>query len=155
MGLEIERKFLVKNDKWKSDVVSEQAIKQGYIANLPNASVRVRLKGEKALLTLKGAAKGISRSEFEYSIPRSEGEAMLVELVDGPVIDKIRYRVRCGAHIWDLDLFHGDNAGLVMAEIELQQENESFQMPEWAGEEVSDDPRYYNASLVKHPYKSW
>jgi adenylate cyclase len=155
MALEIERKFLVINEKWKSSVESETVMKQAYLVASPKASIRVRVAGEQAFLTLKGATEGIRRNEFEYPIPVKDAEQMLATLVVGSVINKVRYRVRCGNHVWDLDCFHGDNQGLVVAEVELASEAEVFERPEWVGEEVSDDPRYYNASLAKHPYCAW
>jgi len=155
MAVEIERKFLVKNDKWKAFVVSEAAMKQGSLATLEKSSIRVRVADGRAHLNIKSVTLGIRRSEYEYEIPLGDGEEILAELTAGAVIDKVRYKVRCGEHIWEVDLFRGDNAGLIVAEVELNAEDESFEMPEWAGEEVSGDPRYYNASLVKHPYCDW
>ncbi|MEN8167421.1 MAG: CYTH domain-containing protein [Pseudomonadota bacterium] len=155
MAIEIERKYLVKNDKWKSFVESEAIFKQGYLATVANASIRVRVAKGRAHLNIKSTTVGIRRSEYEYEIPLMDGEEMLANLTTGSVIDKVRYKVRCGDHIWELDLFHGDNEGLIVAELELSSEDETFEMPEWAGEEVSGDPRYYNASLVKHPYCDW
>ncbi|MGD8590554.1 MAG: CYTH domain-containing protein [Chromatiales bacterium] len=155
MALEIERKYLVINDKWKSSVESQTVMKQGYLATVANASIRVRVARDKALLNIKSATLGIRRSEYEYEIPLADAEEMLADLVQGAVIDKVRYEVRCGNHLWELDVFHGDNEGLIVAELELSSEDESFEMPEWAGQEVSGDPRYYNASLVKHPYCDW
>ncbi|MBL3526569.1 MAG: CYTH domain-containing protein [gamma proteobacterium endosymbiont of Lamellibrachia anaximandri] len=155
MPVEIERKYLVINNKWKIQVESEATLKQGYLATLPNASIRVRVAKGCAHLNIKSVTLGISRSEYEYEIPLEEGEEILANLTAGPIIDKVRYKVRCGNHIWDLDLFHGDNEGLIVAEVELDAEDETFEMPEWAGEEVSGDPKYYNASLVKRPYCDW
>jgi len=155
MATEIERKFLVKNQAWRDSVIAESSIKQGYLANQANATVRVRIARETAFLTIKGATKGISRSEFEYEIPVSDAEEMLNALAEQPLIEKTRYKVQCGGHIWDLDVFAGANSGLVLAEVELGSEDESFVLPKWAGEEVSDDPRYYNANLIKHPYAVW
>ncbi|MCG7873228.1 MAG: CYTH domain-containing protein [Candidatus Thiodiazotropha lotti] len=155
MALEIERKFLVINDKWKDSVISEAVIKQGYLATTDHATVRVRVDGDEANINIKGRTVGISRREYEYPIPLEEAEELLKHLVSGAAIDKVRYKVRCGDHIWDLDLFHGANQGLVMAEVELSREDEAFVMPEWAGEEVSGDTRYYNANLVKHPFCEW
>ena len=155
MGVEIERKFLVKNDSWRSSIESQVHIMQGYLASDPNATVRVRVKGDAAYLTIKGAASGISRSEYEYPIPVEDAQEMLRDLALNSVIDKTRYRVRSGKHLWDLDLFAGANAGLALAEVELASEQEAFEMPDWAGEEVSDDPRYYNANLAQNPYKCW
>lgn len=155
MALEIERKYLVKNDSWRDLVESQAHIMQGYLANNDNAVVRVRVKGDAAYITVKGAAEGISRSEYEYRIPVEDGTAMLRDLAVLPVIDKVRHNVRSGGHLWELDIFAGENQGLVMAEVELQADDEVFEMPEWAGEEVSEDPRYYNVNLALHPYKSW
>ncbi|WP_435685969.1 CYTH domain-containing protein [Sedimenticola selenatireducens] len=155
MALEIERKYLVINDKWKENILSESVLKQGYIANQPNATVRVRIAGEVAYLNIKSATTGITRAEFEYQIPRSDAEQILEQVAEHPFIDKTRYKVQWGSHVWDLDLFAGENQGLIMAEVELNSEDESFELPPWAGKEVSGDPRYYNASLVKHPYTQW
>lgn len=155
MALEIERKFLVINDKWKDSVVSQSVIKQGYLATTERASVRVRVDGDQANINIKGSTKGIRRREYEYPIPLEEAQALLDHLVTGAAIDKVRYKVRCGNHIWDLDLFHGANQGLVVAEVELSHEDEDFVMPDWAGDEVSLDTRYYNATLVQHPFCDW
>ena len=155
MAVEIERKFLVVNDSWKAKVESESSLKQGYLSADKTLSIRVRIARGRAHLTIKGATAGISRSEYEYEIPQQDAREMIDNLVTGSVIDKTRYKVRCGDHLWDLDLFHGDNQGLIMAEVELASESESFQMPDWAGEEVSDDPRYYNANLISHPFCDW
>ena len=155
MALEIERKFLVINDKWKDSVIREAVIKQGYLATTDRATVRVRVDGDEANINIKGRTDGISRREYEYPIPLDEALELLDHLVSGAAIDKVRYKVRCGEHIWDLDLFYGANQGLVMAEVELGREDEAFVMPEWAGEEVSGDTRYYNANLVKHPFSEW
>ncbi|MES9968863.1 MAG: CYTH domain-containing protein [Candidatus Thiodiazotropha sp.] len=155
MALEIERKYLVINDKWRSNIIKESVMKQGYLANVSNASVRVRVSGGEARLTIKGRSKGISRSEYEYPIPTQDAEEILDNHVAGALIEKVRYQVRCGDHVWDLDVFDGANRGLIVAEVELASEEETFQMPEWAGEEVSSDSRYYNASLVTHPYCDW
>ena len=155
MAIEIERKYLVVNDKWKSSVESEAAMKQAYLATVENASILVRVAKGKAYLNIKSSTLGIRRSEYEYEIPLQDGEEMLANLTSGSVIDKVRYKVRCGEHIWDLDLFHGDNTGLVVAEVELTSEDEDFEVPLWVREEVSGDPKYYNASLVNHPYCDW
>jgi adenylate cyclase len=128
---------------------------QGYLVNSPDLTVRVRVKGAEAFLTLKGASKGISRSEFEYPVPVADAEHMLRDLSVSPPVDKVRYRVRVGGHVWDLDVFAGENAGLVMAEVELDSEDEAFEMPDWAGREVTGDPRYYNVNLARHPFKHW
>lgn len=155
MATEIERKFLVKDDSWRSAIESQASLVQGYLAESAGVTVRVRIKDAAAYLTVKGATTGISRSEYEYPIPLADARAMLQELAAYPLIEKTRYRVRSGGHLWDLDLFDGANAGLALAEIELGSEDEAFALPAWAGEEVSDDPRYYNLNLARHPYGSW
>jgi adenylate cyclase len=155
MALEIERKYLVINDKWRDSVIKESVMKQGYLANAANASVRVRVSGSEARLTVKGRSKGISRSEYEYAIPLQDAEEILRNHISGAVIEKVRYKVKCGDHVWDLDVFAGANHGLIMAEVELSSEDEGFQMPEWVGEEVSSESRYYNANLASHPYCDW
>lgn len=155
MPTEIERKFLVIGDSWREAVESQSRLMQGYLTGDQKATVRVRIKDDSAMLTIKGPSRGISRAEFEYSIPRDDAEEMLRELAVSAPVDKTRYRVRCGAHVWDLDVFAGENAGLVMAEVELADETEPFDMPDWAGEEVSGDPRYYNSNLARNPFKHW
>ncbi|ESQ11079.1 MAG TPA: CYTH domain-containing protein [Chromatiaceae bacterium] len=155
MAIEIERKFLVVNDCWRDAAESETHVLQGYLSSAGNATVRVRIKGDAAFLTIKGRVQGLRRSEYEYQIPPADAERMLRELSLPALIDKTRYQVRCGEHVWELDCFHGANAGLVMAEIELGDENEPFQMPTWAGQEVSDDPRYFNSNLAQQPYTTW
>ncbi len=155
MATEIERKFLVVDDSWRDAVESEAHVMQGYLSEGGGATVRVRVKGDAAFFTIKGRAQGISRSEYEYAIPLADAEEMLRDLSVTPPIDKTRYLVRCGEHLWELDLFHGANAGLVMAEVELTSEDEPFQKPAWAGQEVSDDLRYYNANLARHPFTHW
>jgi len=162
--LEIERKFLLKNDAWRGEVASSQRLTQGYLTpspgladeNLPlNASVRVRSDGERAFINIKSMTLGVSRDEFEYPIPQADAEHMLAGLCSGPVIDKIRHHVHHAGMLWEIDEFLGENAGLVVAEVELESEDQYFERPEWLGDEVSDDPRYYNVSLVRHPYKDW
>jgi adenylate cyclase len=155
MATEIERKFLVNGDSWRDAVESQEHVMQGYLANGENTTVRVRVKDAAAFLTIKGMMRGISRAEYEYSIPVADAEAMLKDLAVSPPIEKTRYRVRFGAHLWELDVFAGENAGLIMAELELASEDESFELPDWAGEEVSDDLRYYNVNLSRHPYQRW
>jgi adenylate cyclase len=153
--LEIERKFLVKNDSWRGAAVSQERLIQGYIAANANATVRVRVKGDSALITVKGAGSSLSRREFEYPIPVEDGVEMLRQLAASAPIEKLRYRVPAGRHLWDLDLFAGANAGLILAEVELASEDEVFELPGWAGEEVTGDPRYYNVNLARHPYTQW
>ena len=146
---EIERKFLV-NEKLDSALqgVEGKAIKQGYISDKDGITVRVRTKGTKGFLTIKGKSEGISRTEFEYEIPYPEAEALLRDFCKR-VLSKIRYEIRSGKHTWEVDVFKDKLEGLIVAEIELSDENEAFDLPEWVGEEVSDDPRYYNSNLIK------
>ena len=155
MATEIERKFLVKDDSWRQSVSKEAFYRQGYLANSGSASVRVRVADGKANLNIKSMTLGVSRHEYEYSIPIEDGEHMLDELCVGPKIEKTRYFVEHEGHTWEVDVFIGDNEGLVVAEIELNSEDEAFAKPAWAGEEVSHEERYYNVCLVKHPYKDW
>lgn len=156
---EIERKFLVKGD-FHSTVCGSTRIVQGYICSAPGRTVRVRLSGEKGYLTIKGPAcgsdgqVGISRFEWEKEISAEEAGS-LMKLCEPGVIDKVRHLVKAGSHIWEVDEFHGDNEGLVVAEIELSSEDEEFERPDWLGPEVSSDRRYFNSSLIKNPYKNW
>jgi adenylate cyclase len=155
VGVEIERKFRVVGDAWRAHVLSSSRIVQGYIAQTGAATVRVRIKGDAAYLTLKGRSAGIARSEFEYEIPVPDAEAMLAEMAEGPVIDKVRHLIDVDGHVWELDVFAGDNAGLVMAEVELRSDHEAFTVPDWAGLDVSDDSRYYNVNLARNPFREW
>lgn len=155
MGIEIERKFLLRNDDWRAEADTGTRMRQGYFAGPQRASIRVRIEGESANLNIKSAELGIRRLEFEYPVPLDEGEQMLDELCEKPLIEKTRYHVRHANFVWEVDVFEGDNAGLVVAEIELPSEDASFEKPAWLGDEVSDDPRYYNVSLVTHPYCDW
>ena len=153
MAKEIERKFLVDASKLPP-LPSPLIIEQGYIP-ADGTTVRVRISNDKAFLTLKGKSKGITRLEFEYPIPLQEAKEMLHALCMQPFVQKKRYCIRHGAHRWELDIFEGENEGLIVAEIELSSEDEVFQKPEWVMQEVSDDPRYRNANLIKSPYKTW
>lgn len=155
MGVEIEHKFLVIDDSWRSDVISSTRIVQGYLAHTDTTTVRARIKGDVAFLTIKGVTSGVSRSEFEYEIPVADAQAMLDEMASGPVIDKVRHIIDVDGHIWELDVFAGDNEGLVMAEIELASDAEQFNVPAWAGLDVSDDSRYYNVNLASNPFRTW
>ena len=155
MGLEIERKFLVKDDSWRDAVEGESRILQGYLVTAERVTLRVRIRGDGACITVKGPVRGIARLEYEYPIPLEDAETMLRELAELPPIEKVRYRVRCGAHVWDLDRFAGANAGLVLAEIELDRPDEPFERPSWAGLEVTGDPRYSNANLARRPFGLW
>jgi len=153
--VEIERKFLVKNDAWWQHVDFSTKIRQGYFAPIAKASLRVRVDGNKANINVKSATLGIKRMEYEYEIPMAEAKEMLDQLCEAPLIEKNRHRVKVGNHTWEIDEFFGENLGLLVAEIELGSEDEAFEMPEWIGLEVTDDKRYYNVNLVKNPYKKW
>jgi adenylate cyclase len=154
MNVEIERKFLVPDAAFLRELSGERLV-QAYIASTDRATVRVRIAGSRAWLTLKGATQGITRRELEYPIPVADAEICLRELCAEGVIAKTRFRVPHGGHVWEVDVFEGGNAGLVLAEIELDAADESFERPGWLGEEVSMDPRYSNSSLSRHPYGSW
>lgn len=155
MAVEIERKFLVRNNHWRSQVRGERRLVQGYLANTDRGSIRIRLSGDKASINIKSMTLGVTRSEFDYPIPADEAELMLQTLCMKPLIEKTRFHVVHEGHTWEIDEFHGDNAGLVVAEIELQDKSEAFSRPDWLGEEVSDDPRYYNVCLVERPFRTW
>ncbi len=154
--LEIERKFLVKSDDFKEQAFAKNNIAQGYLSSVPERTVRVRIKGEKAYLTIKGIGHqgGMSRFEWENQIPLDEA-AELLKLCEKDKIEKTRYEIKSGNHIYEVDEFYGENEGLIMAEIELQSETENFDKPDWLGEEVTNDERYYNAYLSKNPFKNW
>jgi len=154
MAKEIERKFLVHAHKLPS-LPSPHIIKQGYVPTTEGATVRIRISNEKAFLTLKGKATGLTRSEFEYAIPLADAQAMLDELCTTPYIAKRRYLINHAGHTWELDIFEGENQGLIVAEIELESEDEAFEKPAWVAAEVSDDPRYRNAYLVTYPFSQW
>ena len=153
LPVEIERKFLISGDDWRRNAVGDR-IRQGYLARGKRGVVRVRIRGEEAFLTVKGGRRGIRTLEFEYSVPLEHAEAML-GLCEGLLIEKTRYRVEHAGHTWEIDVFHAENAGLVIAEIELASEDESFEHPSWLGAEVSADARYKNSKLSKNPYSSW
>jgi adenylate cyclase len=154
-NVEIERKFLVTSDAWLEAVRESAYFRQGYLSNEINCSVRVRIAGDQAWLNLKSVTIGAQRHEFDYAIPVADAHRMLDVLTCKPVIEKTRYFVDIGPHTWEIDVFEGDNAGLVVAEIELDSADEAFEKPDWAGEEVTYDPRYYNTSLSTNPYRNW
>ena len=161
MALEIERKFLVVGDAWRAAAHAVVPMAQGYLndqqamdSGLQRASVRVRIAGEAAFLNLKSRALGRSRQEFDYPIPVDDARALLALCV-GALVDKRRHLVRHGAHLWEIDEFLGDNAGLVVAEIELGHVDEAFARPAWLGAEVTELPRYYNLALASRPYSQW
>jgi adenylate cyclase len=154
VSLEIERKFLVRDQQWKS-LGQGALLRQGYLSSQPDRIVRVRIEGESAMLTIKGRTVGATRGEWEYPIPVEDANSFLNELCEKPIIEKYRYRIRHEGMIWEVDEFLGDNAGLVVAEIELEAEDQAFEKPQWVGEEVTHDARYFNANLLKRPFSSW
>jgi len=155
MATEVERKFLVLNDDWRTQVSKQSPMRQGYLVGSDKASVRVRIAGDQGYLNIKSATLNVTRKEYEVAIPLADANEMLDNLCEHPLIEKTRYYIPAGEHTWEVDVFEGDNAGLVVAEIELSDEQETFHRPHWLGQEVSDDTRYYNVCLVKHPYKDW
>jgi CYTH domain-containing protein len=155
MGQEIERKFLVKGD-FEKDVLRRERIVQGYICAEKERTVRIRIQGDEGFLTIKSAPneRGWSRYEFELPVALNDAEELLKLCLTG-VIDKVRHWIHVGNHLWEVDVFHGDNEGLVVAEIELASEEETFELPVWAGEEVTGDTKYYNAMLSQKPFSQW
>ncbi len=156
MAKEIERKFLVKNDDFKECVRQSQKIVQGYLSSVPERAVRVRIKGDKGFLTVKGIGNesGMSRFEWEKEISVDDAKDLL-KICEPGIIDKTRYIVQYKGYVYEIDEFYGDNDGLIVAEIELESEDDIFEKPEWLGEEVTGDVKYYNAMLMKNPYKNW
>lgn len=154
MGIEIERKFLVKNEGFKQ-VAQAEIYHQGFLSTEKEKIVRIRIVKNNAWITVKGITKGAKRAEFEYEIPLEDAEYMIYELCEKPIISKKRYRIPFGDFIWEVDEFLNENEGLVIAEIELETEDQEFKIPEWIGEEVTGEEKYYNAYLIKHPYNSW
>jgi CYTH domain-containing protein len=154
MGKEIERKFLVRGEAWKS-LARGTAYRQGYLNSAKERTVRIRTIADRAFLTIKGLKVGATRVEYEYEIPPADCNAMLDTLAEKPLIEKNRYKVPFGGFTWEIDEFYGDNQGLVVAEVELDSEGQNFEKPEWIGLEVTSDPRYFNSNLIKHPYKRW
>lgn len=154
MAIEIERKFLVKGDAWKAAAVGV-LYRQAYLSTDKARTVRVRIAGERAFLTVKGLATGLARAEFEYEIPLADAAAMLDQLCLTPLIEKRRYTVAYQGLSWEIDEFLGANLGLVVAEVELDSADQAIDLPDWVGREVSDDPRYFNSSLIARPFSSW
>lgn len=154
MPFEIERKFLVVGEQWRT-LGEGVPYRQGYLTTQPDRTVRIRLAGNQGYITIKGATEGICRREYEYAIPQAEAEELLDQLCDRPLIEKVRYRIQWGDRLWEVDEFFGENEGLIMAEVELSDPEQSVEIPDWIGKEVSDDPRYFNAYLMRHPYKTW
>lgn len=154
--IEIERKFLVKNDSFKKEAFTKNRIMQGYLSSVAERTVRIRLKGETAYLTIKGASNesGLSRFEWEREIPVADAKNLIL-LSEAGIIDKTRFEIKIGIHLFEVDEFYGENDGLIIAEIELTSETETFIKPDWLGEEVTNDIRYYNAYLSSNPYNKW
>ena len=155
MATEIERKFIVTHDSWRENVRETRHYRQAYFGGGGKASFRIRIDGDKAKLNIKSATLGIQRSEYEVAVTLADGNEMIDHLCEHPIIEKTRYFVEFGGNTWEIDVFEGDNAGLIVAEIELKSTEQVFALPAWAGAEVSHDARYYNVNLVKHPFKSW
>ncbi len=156
MGVESERKFLVEGDDWRAGATA-QPIRQGYLhyGDGDAAAVRVRIIGDDALVTIKGGKQGISRPEYEYPIPLADAEELLDTLCRRPLIEKVRHTLHYRGLEWVVDVFAGDNAGLVLAEVELERDDQPLELPPWAGLEVTHDPRYLNVNLARHPYRLW
>lgn len=152
MGIEIERKFLVTNEAWRTGKPTLTV--QGYLSRDAHSTVRVRIAGQDAMLTVKGKTQGLSRVEYEYSIPLTDAQDML-KLCDGPLIEKKRWLFEAGDLTWEIDEFLGLNVGLVIAEIELEHEDQTFDLPDWIGKEVSHDDRYFNSNLSRKPFSTW
>ena len=154
MGVEIERKFLLQGDAWRG-LGQAVLLRQGYLSSARERVVRVRIEGEQAMLTIKGANVGATRGEWEYPIPLADAVELLDGLCEQPLIEKVRHRIEHAGMVWEVDEFLGANAGLVVAEIELASEDQPFEKPDWIGAEVSGDARYYNANLIRHPFSQW
>lgn len=154
MAYEIERKFLVHSDRLPA-LPHGQSIQQGYICTEPERVVRVRIADSQGVITVKGRTVGLTRLEFEYPVPLADAQHMLKHLCKGASIEKIRYCIAHQGHTWEVDVFSGSNSGLIVAEVELKSENEAVTLPDWVSQEVTADPRYYNASLLSHPYQTW
>lgn len=154
MGLEIERKFLLKNNSWKKEIKKTIFIRQGYLNSKVERTVRIRIQGEQGVLTIKGKNQNVTRKEFEYQIPLDDA-LHLISMCEKPVIEKTRFLISSNRCTWEIDVFDGENKGLVIAEIELSSEEESFDIPNWLGKEVSSESKYYNSSLITNPYSNW
>jgi adenylate cyclase len=154
MGIEIERKFLLASEAWRG-LGRPTLMRQGYLCADPVRTVRVRIEGECAVITIKSKSVGASRGEWEYDIPVPDAAELLERLCEQPLVEKVRHRIEHAGHVWEVDEFLGENAGLVVAEIELGAEDEAFERPDWIGREVTGDQRYYNSSLIRQPYSKW
>lgn len=155
MGIEIERKFLVKNESWRSLIEKSQSCTQGYVHVKGTGSIRVRIMGDQGFLTLKGPREGIRRTEFEYEIPIEDAKSLLASFCDADIISKIRHELSFEGNLWEIDEFLGENEGLTLAEVELTSEDQSVVLPDWIGKDVSKDDRFFNARLSKHPISHW
>lgn len=154
MGKEIERKFLVKGDAWRQ-LAKGVPYRQGYLSTVKERTVRVRTVGDRGFLTIKGVTVGATRAEYEYEIPLQDANEMLTNLCEKPLIEKNRYTIDLGPVTWEIDEFFGDNQGLIVAEVELQDEAQKLDFPPWIGEEVTGQPQYFNANLIKKPFTTW
>jgi adenylate cyclase len=155
MGIEIERKFLLANDDWRSLADKGALYRQGYLNLDPERIVRLRIIKDRGFLTIKGKTKGITRIEYEYEIPWQECVEMLEMLTLKSIIEKKRYIIEYKGFIWEIDEFSGENSGLIVAEVEIESEDQQIEKPGWIGPEVTDDPRYFNSNLINYPYKKW
>lgn len=154
MGVEIERKFLLAGDAWRS-LGEPVLLRQGYLSSQPERVVRVRIEGERATMTIKGRSSGATRGEWEYEIPLADANELLDQLCEKPIIEKYRSRIPFAGRTWEVDEFLGANKGLMFAEVELESEDQQFDKPSWIGEEVTHDARYYNSSLIRLPFSQW
>lgn len=155
MGIEIERKFLVKDDTWRHEtIVSTEAYCQAYLSQYPHPTVRIRTEGSKAFITIKGKTEGLSRPEFEYEIPFEDAHE-IQQLSLSPLVTKIRHKFLYEGYLWEVDEFYGENSGLIIAEVEIDHPQAALKLPPWIGKEISDDFRYSNSNLAVHPFKTW
>lgn len=154
MGTEIERKFLVTENSWRS-LAAGVKYRQGYLNSAKERTVRVRTIDDKGFLTIKGITTGASRTEYEYEIPVGDADALLDDLCEKPLIEKNRYKIDFEGFVWEVDEFFGENQGLIVAEVELESEDQAFEKPGWIGEEVTGDPKYFNSNLINNPYLKW
>jgi len=154
MGTEIERKFLLIGDSWRS-LATGTKYRQGYLNSTKERVVRVRTIDDDGFLTIKGITTGATRVEYEYKIPKKDATEMLDELCEKPIIEKNRYKIDFAGFIWEVDEFFGENQGLIVAEVELESEDQAFEKPEWIGDEVTGDPKYFNSNLIVNPYTKW
>ncbi|RLC06474.1 MAG: adenylate cyclase [Deltaproteobacteria bacterium] len=154
MGIEIERKFLIKDDAWRA-LAEGTHYRQGYLNSTKERTVRVRTINDKGFLTIKGITTGATRAEYEYEIPHAEATALLDDLCEKPIIEKNRYKIDFAGFVWEVDEFFGENQGLIVAEVELESEDQAFEKPEWIGEEVTGDPKYFNSNLILNPFAKW